>query len=62
MLDAVGDASAAPLLEQLFADVLARAAELADARDRERGIHVLPVFLGIAAACNSIGGALTAAA
>ena len=62
MLDAVGDAAAAPLLEQLFADVQARAAELTDAGDRERLAHALPVFRGIAAACNSIGGAPTAAA
>lgn len=50
VLDAAGDARAATLLEQLFADVQARATELTDAVDRERLIQALPVFRGIVAA------------
>ena len=50
VLDALGDARAATLLEQLHADVQARATELTDAADRERLIQALPVFRAIAAA------------
>ena len=50
VLDAVGDARAAVLLEQLHADVQARAIELTDAADRERLIQALPVFRDIVAA------------
>src|SRR6185369_208090 len=46
-LDTVGDARSAPLLEQLCADVQARAAELTHAADRERLIAALPDFRGI---------------
>ena len=50
VLAAVGDARAAPMLEQLLADVQARAAALTDAADRDRLIQALPVFRGIVAA------------
>ena len=50
VLDAVGDARAASLLAQLFADVQARATELTHEGDRERLIHALPVFRAIVAA------------
>ncbi len=50
VLAAVGDARAAPMLEQLFADVQAHAAELTDAADRDRLIQALPVFRGVVAA------------
>ena len=50
VLDAAGDARAAVLLEQLHADVQARAIELTDAADRERPIQALPVFRDIVAA------------
>ncbi len=50
VLEALGDARAAPLLEQLYADVQARADALADASDRERLIQALPVFRAIVAA------------
>ena len=46
----VGDERAAALLEQLFADVQARAADLTDAADRDRLIQALPVFRAIVAA------------
>ena len=49
VLVALGDARAAPMLDQLHADVQARAAELTDAADRERLIQALPVFRAIAA-------------
>jgi len=50
VLDALSDARAAILLEQLHADVQARAIELTDAADRERLIQALPVFRNIVAA------------
>jgi len=50
VLEAAGDARAAPLLRQLFVDVQARAAELTDASDRDRLIQALPVFRDIVAA------------
>jgi class 3 adenylate cyclase/tetratricopeptide (TPR) repeat protein len=50
VLDAAGDARAAPMLEQLFAHVQARAVDLTDEADRERLIQALPDFRGIAAA------------
>jgi tetratricopeptide (TPR) repeat protein len=50
VLAALGDARAEPLLEQLHADVHARAAELTDAADRERLIQAIPDFRGIVAA------------
>jgi tetratricopeptide (TPR) repeat protein len=50
VLQALGDARAAPMLEQLFADVQASAAEMTDAADRERLIQVSPVYRDIVAA------------
>lgn len=50
VLQALADARAAPLLEQLFADVQLRTDELTDAADRDRLIQALPVFRGIVAA------------
>jgi len=55
VLDALGDARAAPLLAPLVADVQARANELTDAADRERLIQALPVFRGIVAAHEQRG-------
>ena len=55
VLAAVGDARAAPLLEQLFAHVQLRADELTDAADRERLIQALPVFRAIVAAYQQRG-------
>jgi len=55
VLAALGDARAAPVLEQLFADVHARAAMLTDASDRERLIHALPIFRAIVAAYQQRG-------
>lgn len=49
-LEALGDARAGPMLEQLFADVHARATEMTDTTDRVRLIQALPVFRGIVAA------------
>jgi len=49
-LEAAGDARAAPLLAQLYADVQARATEITDAADRGRLIQALPVFRAIVAA------------
>jgi tetratricopeptide (TPR) repeat protein len=49
-LQALADERAAPALEQLFADVLACAAERTDADDRERLIQALPLFRAIVAA------------
>jgi class 3 adenylate cyclase/tetratricopeptide (TPR) repeat protein len=53
VLARAGDERAAPLLEQLFVDVQARAAVLTDAADRERLIHSRPVFRAVAAAHRS---------
>jgi tetratricopeptide (TPR) repeat protein len=51
VLEESGDAiRAALLLQQLFLDVQARAAELTDATDRERLIKAMPVFRDIVAA------------
>jgi class 3 adenylate cyclase/tetratricopeptide (TPR) repeat protein len=49
VLDAVGDARAAGLLEKLYADVLAHAAASTFAADRDRLIQALPVFRAIMA-------------
>lgn len=50
VLQAAGDARAAPMLAHLNADVHARAAELTGPEDRERLVQALPVFRAIAAA------------
>jgi class 3 adenylate cyclase/tetratricopeptide (TPR) repeat protein len=50
VLQALGDARAAPMLRQLFVDVQARAAELTDESDRGRLIQALPHFRDIVAA------------
>ena len=50
VLEALGDARAAPMLEQLHADVQARATEVTDTADRERLIQALPVFRAVVAA------------
>jgi class 3 adenylate cyclase/tetratricopeptide (TPR) repeat protein len=50
VLAALGDARAEPLLEQLHADVQARADELTDATDRDRLIQAIPDFRQIVAA------------
>jgi predicted ATPase/class 3 adenylate cyclase len=55
VLDAVGDERAAPMLEQLHADVQAHAAKLTDASDRERLIQALPDFRGVVAAFSRRG-------
>ena len=47
VLQAAEDVRAAPLLEQLFADVQARAEVLTDAADRQRLVQALPVFRSI---------------
>ncbi len=44
------DARAGPMLEQLYADVQARAAEMTDAADRDRLIQALPYWRAIVAA------------
>jgi tetratricopeptide (TPR) repeat protein len=49
-LEALDDARAAPLLEQLHADVQARAVAITDEADRERLIQALPTFRLIVAA------------
>ena len=56
VLEALGDARAAPMLDQLYAFVHARAAELTDAADRDRLIQALPDFRGIVAAQRRRGG------
>lgn len=55
VLQAVGDARAEAMLEQLHADVQARAAELTDAADRDRLIQALPAFRAIVAAFSRRG-------
>ena len=49
VLDALGDARATPLLDQLHADVQARAAEMTDLADRDRLIQATPTFRAIVA-------------
>ena len=49
VLQALGDARAAAMLEQLFADVQASAAEMTDAADRPRLIQALPDYRAIVA-------------
>ena len=44
VLVALGEARAAPMLEQLFADVQARVATMVDAPDREGLIQAVPEF------------------
>ena len=56
VLESLGDARAAALLDQAFADVQARATELTDAADRERLIQDLPIFRDIVAAHGRLGG------
>jgi tetratricopeptide (TPR) repeat protein len=50
VLDAIGEARAAPMLEQLHADIQARASELTDSADRDRLIQAMPMFRSIVAA------------
>ena len=50
VLGAVADPRAAPMLQQLHADVQARVAVMTDADDRERLLQALPVFRGVVAA------------
>ena len=56
VLEILDDARATAMLEQLYADVHARAAELTDGADRDRLIQALPVFRGIVAAQRRHGG------
>ena len=53
VLQALGDARADPLLEQLFTDVHARVAVATNAADRERLIQAIAVFRRVVAACSS---------
>jgi Mg/Co/Ni transporter MgtE len=53
VLAALGDARAAALLQQLQADVQARALELTDAADRDRLIQARPDFRAIVSAASS---------
>lgn len=55
VLDALADARATPLLVQVHSDMLARAAQLTDAADRDRLIQALPVFRDVAAAYQRLG-------
>jgi len=57
VLQALGDARAAAMLEQLFADVQASAAEMTDAADRPRLIQALPDYRAIVAAYGVAYGA-----
>ena len=50
VLAAVGDARAAPMLQQLFADVQAHATLVTDAADRDRLIQAMPVWRAVVAA------------
>ncbi len=50
VLEALADERAAPMLEQLHADVQARATEVTDAADRDRLIQALPTFRAVVAA------------
>jgi len=43
VLEALADARAAPLLQQWFVDVQARATAMTDAANRDRPIQALPV-------------------
>ncbi|MBC7729606.1 MAG: AAA family ATPase [Microbacteriaceae bacterium] len=60
-LVALGDERAEPLLEQLHADVQARATEMTAAADRERLIQAIPTFRDIEAAHGQRGAAAAAA-
>ena len=55
VLQALGDARAAPMLEQLFADVQASAAEVTDAAYRDRLTQASPVYRDIVAAYGRRG-------
>jgi hypothetical protein len=55
VLSALGDARAAPMLEQLFADVQASAAEMTDAADRDRLIQASPIYRDIVATYSARG-------
>ncbi len=55
VLAALGDARAGPMLEQLHADIQARATELTNDTDRERLIQALPVFRAVVAAHRQHG-------
>ena len=57
VLKAVGDSRAALMLEQLYVDVQACAAELTDAADRDRLIQALSVWHAIVAAHGRAGAA-----
>jgi len=54
VLAAVGDPRAGPMLEQLHADVQAKAAQRTDATDRERLIQAIPDFRDIVAAWSAM--------
>ena len=56
VLDAVADSRAAPMLEQLFADVHARATQLTSVVDRDRLIQAQPIFRAIVAEHRRHGG------
>jgi hypothetical protein len=60
VLQALRDARAGPMLEQLFADVQASAAEMTDAADRDRLIQASPVYRDIVAAHARRGGPASA--
>ena len=55
VFDALGDARGAPLLDQLFIDVQARATAISDADDRDRLIQAIPDFRDIVAAYQRRG-------
>lgn len=50
VLDGLGDARAAPLLEQLFADIQAHTIALAEPADRDRLIRSVPIYRETASA------------
>jgi hypothetical protein len=56
VLDAVADSRAATMLEQLFADVHARATQLTSVGDRDRLIQAQPIFRDIVAQHKLHGG------
>ena len=56
VMEALGDQRAGPMLEQLHADVQARATEVTTAADRERLIQSIPTLRAIVAAYGQRGG------